>query len=178
MTYKQTKLFMSQIEAADKTSHLITEIGDWRDTPEGDDYWRTVQSKLEARATHGTNDGQPWVEPVTDVGPGYRVATIDDTTRRDREYWTAGGYWTRLDYNDSQHLTGANYRVPVDRIPTDEEARQKERPMVMVRDLVTQRWVRRQLLAVMVYYAKPFITIDESGVCAECKFARHLYPGE
>ena len=131
----------------------------------------SVLDHLNAIEAHGTTDGKPWIEPQPEIGEGYRVATDDDEDRRDLEAWLASK-WIKT---GPGVCTGVTYRVPVDRIPTDEDA--KQRPTVMVRDNDKQDWQARKLLAVTGCLDK-FITSSSSGVACFWMQARFPYPGE
>ena len=71
-----------------------------------------------------------------------------------------------------------HYRVPVDRIPTDEDA--KQRPTVMVRNNERMKWKVVKLIMVAekaegMHF--PFVTIDSLRPdCWAC--CRFPYPGE
>jgi hypothetical protein len=125
----------------------------------------------------GTTDGKPYVEPEPEIGEGYRVATFEDRdgTRSDVDYWDRTlSDWVRVPKVD---IVGSMYyRVPVDRIPTDDDAR--ERPLVMVRDTDTQEWRARTLIAVDSGSSSPFYTTNCEGVVVHWIQCRSPYPGE
>jgi hypothetical protein len=124
---------------------------------------------------HGTTDGKPYVEPQPEIGEGYRLATEADDLRHDRQAWYRGE-WA----NASLRVTVSNttYRVPIDRIPTDEDA--KQRPTVMVRNNERMKWKVVKLIMVAekaegIHF--PFVTIDSLRPdCWAC--CRFPYPGE
>jgi len=122
-------------------------------------------------AAHGTTDGKPWIEPRPEIGEGYRLATDDDEDRRDLEAWAASK-WIKT---GPGVCTGVAYRVPIDRIPTDEDARQ--RPTVMVRDYETAEWKARSLLAV-TDRSFPFVAGGSGYDSAPWRLCRFPYPGE
>jgi len=135
-----------------------------------------VLSELDARALHATSDGEPYIEPQPEVGEGYRVATWSDKDRRDLEFWSkAGGGWQhRKTIYGTPLDPDYDYRVPIDRIPTDEDARQ--RPTVMVRHHGEKLWRTMPLVAV-VKSDRPFITL-QGTVIWRFQEARFPYPGE
>jgi len=137
----------------------------------------SVLDHLNAIEAHGTTDGKPWIDPQPEVGDGYRVATEADKDRRDLGFWSriGGGWVARQTIYGTPLDPDYHYRVPVDRIPTDEDARQ--RPEMMVRDNDKQDWQARKLLAVTGCLDK-FITSSSSGVACFWKQARFPYPGE
>jgi hypothetical protein len=122
-------------------------------------------------ASNGTTDGRPWIEPQPEIGEGYRVATDDDEDRRDLEAWLASR-WIKT---GPGVCTGVTYRVPVDRIPTDEDA--KQRPTVMVRDYETAEWKARSLLAV-TDRSFPFVAGGSGYDSAPWRLCRFPYPSE
>jgi hypothetical protein len=131
--------------------------------------------KLSDMATNGTTDGKPWIEPQPEIGKGYRLAMTEDVERRDRQQWNPQDLaWYCAP--TGMHAGNITYRVPVDRIPTDKDA--KQRPTVMVRDGDTEVWQRWRLIAVADRRHR-FITLssDATRVVAwgRCRFP---YPGE
>jgi len=138
-------------------------------------YTTIVLNDLEAMASNGTTDGRPYVEPQPEIGEGYRLATEEEKDRRDRNHWDQQSecwYYSKTGSYDAN----ITYRVPIDRIPTDEDARQ--RPTVMVRDNDKQSWEKQTLLAVAGNFDK-FITSPGADISA-CFWmqARFPYPGE
>jgi hypothetical protein len=125
-------------------------------------------------ASNGTTDGRPYVEPQPEIGEGYRVATWADKDRRDLQFWSkAGGGWqNRKTIHGTPLDPDYHYRVPVDRIPTDEDA--KGRPTVMVTSNVADGSLARALLAVT---AMGFLVASGDGF-SNWKQARFPYPGE
>ena len=126
---------------------------------------------LDEVATHGTNDGKPWVEPQPEIGDWYRVATIEDVDRRDRHRWDSrdlAWYYAPT----SMHDGNITYRVPIDRIPTDEDA--VGRPTVMVSGNPAEGWHARRLLGVT---AMGFLVASGDGFTS-WKHCRFPYPGE
>jgi hypothetical protein len=140
-------------------------------------YFPDAVGMLASMKTNGTTDGKPWIEPQPEIGDGYRRATEADVGRKDIEYFSElqGGVWARRAKVNSSLLSNYTYRVPVDRIPTDEDARQ--RPTVMVRDRESQPWYKTALVAVSNGDEKPFFEKSFSKVDCwrECRFP---YPGE
>jgi hypothetical protein len=140
-------------------------------------YTTIVLNDLEAMASNGTTDGRPYVEPQPEIGDGYRLATEADKDRRELEFWskTGLGWQHRKSIHGTPLDPDYHYRVPVDRIPTDDDARQRQ--TVMVRDNDKQDWQTRKLLAVTGCLDK-FITSSSSGVACFWMQARFPYPGE
>lgn len=131
---------------------------------------------LSRRLRSGSPVFTPVRTGVPDVGAGYREATPDDAFRLDRE-----GYLSMLDtlpgwyvVKPNTFIAGVTYRVPVDRVPTDEDARQ--RPTVMVRDTDCGNWLARTLLYVN-HFGSRFVVRPRqmSTSWALCRFP---YPGE
>lgn len=117
----------------------------WDDSPEGHRYWEEIYKRLLRMSEYGTNDGLPPVKIEPEIEDGYRKATKDDKDRKDRDYlllrydaWYAAEPGT---FDPKLH-----YRVPVDRIPTDEDA--KGRPTVFARDSEDEDWYKVALLRV------------------------------
>jgi hypothetical protein len=132
----------------------------------------SVLDYLNAMEEHGTTDGKPYIEPQPEIGDGYRVATESDDLRHDRQAWYRGE-WA----NASLRVTVSNttYRVPIDRIPTDEDARQ--RLTVMVRDNDDQNWKPATLLALRSG-SLAFVATTPSNLLSSWAQARFPYPGE
>jgi hypothetical protein len=137
---------------------------------------RIAMKYLDLVATHGTTDGKPCVEPQPEVGEGYRVATESDAWRKDVEYFSnlKGNGWFARAVHGKPLESSYHYRVPVDRIPTDEDA--KQRPTVMVRHHGEKLWRTMPLVAV-VKSDRPFITL-QGTVIWRFQEARFPYPGE
>jgi hypothetical protein len=137
----------------------------------------SVLDHLSAIEAHGTTDGKPYVEPQPEVGDGYRPATEADAWRKDVEYFSnlKGNGWFPRAVHGKPLESSYHYRVPIDRIPTDEDA--KQRPTVMVRDDGDKKWWPVKLLGVRDKYS-PFVAIYESGALNAWKYARFPYPGE
>ena len=135
--------------------------------------WAIV-TELDNMATHGTTDGKPYVEPQPEIGEGYRPVTEADRTRQDAEFWSqTGGGWQRRKVLIGRPFSQEyHYRVPVDRVPTDGDARQ--RPTVMVCGNAADGWLARPLLAVT---AMGFLVASGDGF-TNWKQARFPYPGE
>jgi hypothetical protein len=140
-------------------------------------YFFDAVEMLSNMRTHGTTDGKPRIEPQPEIGEGYRLATEADKNRRDLEFWSriGGGWQHRKTIHGTPLDPDYHYRVPVDRIPTDEDA--KQRPTVMVRDYETAEWKARSLLAV-TDRSFPFITGGSGYDSAPWRLCRFPYPGE
>jgi len=135
-------------------------------------YFPDAVDMLSNMRIHGTTDGKPYVEPKPEIGKGYRVATEEDISRRDRDMWGIHGRWVPA--HVGMHASNYTYRVPVDHIPTDEDA--VGRPTVMVRDDADETWKARTIVAVL---AEWFYAISLGGTHIQTwKQARLPYPGE
>ena len=132
---------------------------------------------LERMQCHGTTDGKPYIDPQPEVGDGYRVATEADKDRRDLGFWSriGGGWVARQTIYGTPLDPDYHYRVPIDRIPTDEDA--KGRPTVMVRDRDDQNWRPVTLLAVR-NGSLAFVANTPSNLLSSWAQARLPYPGE
>ena len=128
---------------------------------------------LDLIAQHGTTDGRPYVEPQPEIGDGHRLATEADKDRRDRDMCDIHGRWVPAPVG--VYVGNYRYRVPVDRIPTDEDA--KQRPTVMVKDLSNDDWLPRALLHVCPENTNPFLVISGRGFTT-WRLSRFPYPGE
>jgi hypothetical protein len=137
-------------------------------------YTTIVLNDLEAMASNGTTDGRPYVEPQPEIGDGYRLATEADVGRRDLEYFSnlKGNGWFARPVHGKPLESSYHYRVPIDRIPTDEDSRQ--RPTVMVMGNAADGWLARTLLAVT---AMGFLVAFGDGF-SNWKQCRFPYPGE
>ena len=131
---------------------------------------------LDLVALHCTTDGKPYIEPQPEIGDGYRLATEADAWRKDVEYFSnlKGNSWFARAVHGKPLESSYLYRVPVDRIPTDEDA--KQRPTVMVRHHGEKLWRTMPLVAV-VKSARPFIAL-QGTVIWRFQEARFPYPGE
>jgi len=136
----------------------------------------SVLDHLSAIEVHGTTDGKPWIEPQPEIGEGYRAATEADVKRRDLEFWSDFNQrWMVRAEGPVPLFSDYHYRVPVDRIPTDEDA--KQRPTVMVWDYETAEWKARSLLAV-TDRGFPFVAGGPGYDSAPWRLCRFPYPGE
>ena len=139
-------------------------------------YASIVLDGLDNIAKECTTDGRPYVKPQPEIGDGYRRGTEADAWRSDVEFLTKDGeHWEKRCHSIDRLSPGYTYRVPVDSIPTDEDARQ--RPIVMVRDDPTQPWQKTVLVAVAngaegSFWEKSFNTVSCWRTC------RFPYPGE
>ena len=139
--------------------------------------WRFL-TILDDAANYKTSDGKSYVEPKPEIGEGYRKATEADKDRQDIEFWSCEyqKWFVRDMPAVGAFLAGSyHYRVPIDRIPTDDDAR--ERPLVMVRDNDTSKWAARTLIAVSSHPDFPFIAIRDK-VHSSWRQCRFPYPGE
>ena len=133
----------------------------------------SVLDHLNAMTSNGTTDGKPYVKPQPEIGEGYRLATEADKQRQDREMHDVHGRW--MPATVGIHAGNYTYRVPQDRIPTDEDAQQ--RPMVMVRDRLDQAWSSIKLIAVRDG-CNPFVGFCPTGMLFSWVYCRFPYPGE
>ena len=139
-------------------------------------YTTIVLNDLDAMARYGTTDGNPYVEPQPEIGDGYRVATEADALRKDVECFSnlKGNGWFLRARHGKPLESSYHYRVPVDRIPTDEDA--KQRPTVMVRDNDHETWKKRKMVAALSEW---FYAISLGGTNVQTwKQCRFPYPGE
>jgi hypothetical protein len=138
-------------------------------------YFPDAVDMLASMKTNRTTDGKPYIEPQPEIGDGYRRATEADKWRRDCEAFYRGEWHV---VSDGIILGVTHYRVPIDRIPTDEDA--KQRPTVMVRNNERMKWKVVKLIMVAekaegMHF--PFVTIDSLRPdCWAC--CRFPYPGE
>jgi hypothetical protein len=172
----QRKLTLDERSRIDLARSAIAAMPKWSEISGGEDLWIDALMKLSDMAINGTTDGKPYVEPQPEIGEGYRVATEADKNRRDREYWNPQGLLWLL-ASVGMHASNYTYRVPIDRIPTDEDARRNPRPTVMVQNGVSGEWLRASLLAVTNDETYPFCTLMNGEVDSwmNCRFP---YPGE
>lgn len=141
-------------------------------------FYEVVQI-LESIATHGTTDGRPYVEPQPKIGEGYRVATEADVKRRDLEFFSKiqGNIWVRRAKGNQPLSPNYHYRVPVDRIPTDDDA--IGRPAVMAKDLDCQKWHIGRLIEVQKGVGRKFcVRLNSDDVSHWWEQCRFPYPGE
>jgi hypothetical protein len=173
----QRKLNPEELERVEQARHNLRGMCGWTTTDRGVDYWRGVDKELSKMLLHGTTDGKPYVEPQPEIGDGYRVATESDAWRKDVEYFSnlKGNGWFARAVHGKPLESSYHYRVPIDRIPTDEDA--VGRPIVMVRDADPQEWLPRPLLAVYSKHPLPFLIRSSDGFTT-WKQARFPYPGE
>ena len=136
-----------------------------------------VISLLREVERHRTTDGKPYIEPQPEIGEGYRLATKADAWRKDVEYFSnlKGNGWCPRAVHGKPLESSYLYRVPIDRIPTDEDA--KQRPTVMVSDASGSmcKWHPATLLAVL---KNCYLGTYESGAFSTWAYARFPYPGE
>jgi hypothetical protein len=169
----QHKLNQEGLERVRQARHNLRAMCGWTITYRGEAYWRDVDKELGKMLAHGTTDGTPYVEPQPEIPEGYRPATEEDKRlRKDLEVWN-GKRWINCSKLIKDQETCC---VPVDRIPTDEDALQ--RPAVMVRDNDYEQWRPKQkLIGVMPSTRYKFVTYDDVGAHVFAH-ARFPYPGE
>lgn len=172
---KQRKLTADELERVHQARHNMRGICGWMLTNRGDDYWRDVDNELCNMIFYKTTDGKPYVEQP-EIGEGYRVATDADRDRADVEFWDdTTGEWEWRGVPNRDLFSCYYYRVPVDVIPTDDDAR--ERPTVMVRDSEVCKWQKMTLLCVSAVDAWQFGTFDGTFIKA-WRYCRFPYRGE
>jgi hypothetical protein len=164
---KRRKLTAAEVESIEVAKNALRMVPD--DIIDEDVV--KVISLLREVERHRTSDGRPYVEPQPEIGEGYRLATEADMGRRDRDMFR--GAWVPA--HVGMHASNYTYRVPIDRIPTDEDA--VGRPMVMVCDNTAGGWLPRALLHVSGNNSQPFLVISGDGFTT-WKQARFPYPGE
>jgi hypothetical protein len=169
----QRKLTQDERSRIDLARSALSALPKWSDISGGENFWVDALMKLSDMATSGTTDGKPWAEPQPEIGDGYRVATEEDKWRQDRQAWNFDARKWQPALHGS--TSAAFYRVPIDRIPTDEDA--VGRPTVMVCDNTGGGWLPRTLLHVSKNIAHPFLVISGDGFTT-WKQARFPYPGE
>lgn len=133
-----------------------------------------VYSRLRDMVREGTTDGKPCVDPEPPIPDGWRLAVAGDEGRQDHRYWDRSAMrW--LSASGVMERDDSGYIVPVDHVPTDEDA--QNRPEVMVRDAASCRWVKAKLYGVVPETSYPFL-VCEWPVSGRYKFCRFPYPGE
>jgi hypothetical protein len=135
-------------------------------------------SVLDGMAINATNDGEMFVDPEPPIPDGYRLAVKGDEGRTDCLYWSYSKKdWAPRAVYGTGFCSKDKYIVPVDRVPTDEEA--KSRPLVMVRDHDAQDWTKRVLLAVLKNANHKFVTTgtEQTGT-NNWRYCRFPYPNE
>jgi hypothetical protein len=131
-----------------------------------------VISLLREVERHRTTDGKPYVEPQPEIGDGYRLATLSDAHRRDRQVW-CDGFWLNAQIGHTE--TNRVYSVAKDRIPTDEDA--VGRPTVMMKSTPDKPWYEAVLIGVCPGANWPFGGIAKGRFELQ-KYCRFPYPGE
>jgi hypothetical protein len=173
----QRKLTLDERSRIDLARSAIAALPKWSEISGGEDLWIDALIKLSDMATNGTTDGKPYVKPQPEIGEGYRPATEADAWRKDVEYFSSlnGSGWFPRAVHGKPLESSDHYRVPIDRIPTDEDA--VGRPTVMVQDGVSGEWVKAFLLAVTNDDTYPFCVLMDGDVDSwmDCRFP---YPGE
>ena len=172
----QRRLTVSEHLKVVRAMNAIKTMCDWSCTSRGVRYWGQVVRELDDMIVQDTTDGQPYVTPALTIPDGYRLAVAGDEGREDCEYLSDNYEWTRRHFVGRDFVEGERYIVPVDRAPTDKEAR--SRPEVMVRNTESEDWQRRTLLAVIDTGCGFICWPDGSDKVGCWRFARHLYPGE
>lgn len=159
--------------AAAEAANVITNIGDWKNTQEGELYWKSCVASLRAMSVNGTSDGQPLQPEIT---AGYRAAKPDEYWRLDVIYCDT----LRREWGDrtlgmgSQFSPSLSYAVPVDVIPTDADC-ENGRPVVMTQER-GDTWLPAKLLAVLDH-TYPYIVLIGNTYSTRLK-CRYPYAGE
>jgi hypothetical protein len=115
------------------------------------------------------------VDPLPEIGDGWRPATEADKDRRDRNHWDPQDgcwYYSRTGTYDSDTV----YRVPVDHIPTDKDS--AGRPIVLVKDYEDGEWKQRGRLLAVTDRSYKFVVGGEGYDASPWRFCRFPYPGE
>jgi hypothetical protein len=174
---QQRKLTEDQKQRINRACTDIAYMCDWSDTAKGKDYWLDVVGELLDMARHGTTDGKPWVEPEPAIPDGYRLAKDDEYWREDVNFWNSyANEWQLRVTHGTTFSNEDRYIVPIDRIPTDEEA--MTRPRVMVRNRDDEAWKEAVLYGVdktLIYSALAKIGM---GTWRQWRQCRYPYEGE
>lgn len=172
---KQRKLTDAERNKIREAAEAIREMPNWDSLSMSLSYWAGVWENLRDMADHGTTDGKSYVEPVPEIGEGYRVATDADNGRKDVEVWdTRNQAWMVRVWSGTDLVASNTYRVPVDRIPTDDDARER-RPLVIVQHYKNAPTHKVKLLAVV---DKRFVCANDSGEIGVFAICRFPYKGE
>jgi hypothetical protein len=174
----QRKLTDSEVQLVEDARVAIGSMCEWELTAKGHKFWFDVALQLNDMQENNTTDGKPYVEPEPPIPDGYRRAVQGDEWRTDCSYWSDGkkGWAPRAVYGTG-FCSKDKYIVPVDRTPTDDDARCRRN--VMVRDHDAQDWTKRVLLAVLKNANHKFVTTgtEQTGT-NNWRYCRFPYPGE
>jgi hypothetical protein len=140
----QKKLTKENAKSLHEAADIIQGCFNWGDTDEGVHFWGGVVELLRSKASNGTSDGKPWVDPEPAMPEGWRRAEPDEWQRRDVQFWheTEKSWMERPCMGDPFDPPKCNtrYIVPIDPPLTDEDACVWPRLLVMVRDDEVQPW--------------------------------------
>jgi hypothetical protein len=172
----QRKLTEDQKQRINRACTDIADMCGWSDTAKGKDYWVDVVSELLDMARHGTTDGKPWVDTEPAIPEGWRLANSRDEYRReDVKFWNSyANEWQLRVVRGATFSNEDRYIVPIDRIPTDEEA--MTRPRVMVRNRDDEDWKEAVLYGVEDQHSYPYLT--KHGNWRQWRYCRYPYEGE
>lgn len=177
---KQRKLMAYEIDRCNEAIGAITQVREFSTTVHIRQLFELTLLAVKDMKNSGTTDGKPYVDPEPPKIPdGYRKweqceLRPGTKMRSDIMYWNiASKKW--VSKSNNVYHSDTLYIVPVDRIPTDEEAAVFPRIQVMVQDNPSTigPWRKETLLAVKLESDYPFVT--SNGNWAHC---RHLHPGE
>ena len=142
-------------------------------------YWSQSQKDWVPAICMAYDAGTVFIVPVEPpILGGHRKAIAGDEGRTDCKIWYSQGWHDRdiLQVGKAFDST-AKYIVPVDKTPTDEDA--KNRPVVMVRDTPSEPWQRRRLMGVLSKASYPFVVPSLSDASTQIfRYCRLPYPNE
>jgi hypothetical protein len=141
----QKKLTKENAKSLYEAADIIQGCFNWGDTDEGVHFWGRVVELLRSKASNGTSDGKPYVEPQTAIPEGWRRAEPDEWQRRDVKYWDLyeKDWRPRLSQGTEfdPPVMQTRYIVPIDPPLTDQDACVWPRLLVMVRDIDRYPWI-------------------------------------
>lgn len=167
----QVKLGEFHRNAAAEAANAITNIGDWKNTKEGEQHWKSCVASLRAMSMNGTSDGQ------LPIPEGYRDAKTDEYWRHDVLYYdTISTQWHGRGPQtwNAPFSPSIRYGVPVDVIPTDADC-ENGRPVVMTQER-GDTWLPAKLLTVLDH-VYPYIVLIGNTYSTRLK-CRYPYAGE
>jgi hypothetical protein len=181
----QKKLTKENAKSLYEAADIIQGCFNWGDTDEGVHFWGGVVELLRSKASNGTSDGMPWVDPEPPIPEGWRRADHpDDYTRDDVKFWhkTEKSWMERPCMGDPFDPPKCNtrYIVPIDPPLTDQDACVWPRRWVMVRDKIDRPWEGPlELQGVSKNGSFRYPTNDpKNGICEYYRFARRATPEE
>ncbi len=140
----QKKLTKENAKSLHEAADIIQDCFDWSDTDEGAHFWFRVVELLRNKASNGTSDGMPWVDPEPPIPEGWRRADHpDDYMRDDVKFFSK----LHREWKDRSKCSPGlrffseyTYIVPVDPPLTDQDACVWPRLLVMVRNRDTEKF--------------------------------------